>query len=59
MTRDWPPAREIRPRTSSMACSGATASAAPRRPWPYLTGALSAPLAYALTLQVLDIPFVS
>lgn len=38
---------------------GAAASAGLRRPGPWLCGALVAPLVYAATVQLLDIPFVS
>ena len=38
---------------------GAAASAHVRRPWPWLLGALAAPLAYAGVLLALGIPFVA
>ncbi len=45
--------------TCAVLAGGAVVSAYVRRPWPWLLGALAAPLAYAGVLLALRIPFLS
>ena len=55
------PADVLTPAIASCAVLGigAAVSAYVRRPWPWLLGALAAPLAYAGVLLALGIPFVA
>ncbi len=55
------PADVVTPAMASCAvlAGGAAVSVYVQRPWPWLLGALAAPLAYAGVLLVLDIPFLA